>query len=139
MRSLEIHVYGPGFGETIFLRWPARRGSWQGALIDAYSPDDGAWVATKLQELGLRELEFVVATHPHLDHIQGLAAGLDRAGVRARNLYYWPGISAKMWIQFFDRLAAQRGGDLPTTAEMVRQWFAFCGKHYQWHGIPGGD
>ena len=129
--SLEVHIYGPGFGETIFLRWPRSGGGWHGALVDAHSPDDGQWLAQKLRILGLTELEFVVATHPHLDHILNLAAGLERSAVSVGCGFFWPPFMDTSWIQFFDRLAAQRDGDLPKTAKMIRQWFGYWDKQYE--------
>jgi hypothetical protein len=137
--SLEIHIYGPGFGETIFLRWPARGGGWHGALVDSCSPDDGLWLEKKLRSLELNALQFVVATHPHLDHIEGLGAGLARSGIRSEHLFYWPGLSSEYWIQFYDTLGSQKGGDLKGTAQMVREWFGFCGLHYEKHRISAMD
>ena len=137
--SLEIHIYGSGFGETILLRWPNNGGGWCGALVDSYSPDDGIWLADKLRSLNLNSLEFVVATHPHLDHIEGLGAGLHRGKIRAKRLFYWPGVSAAYWIQFFDVLAGQRGGELKGIAQKVREWFGFCDWHFRDCGVSGLD
>ncbi len=137
--SLEVHIYGPGFGETIFLRWPVEGGGWRGALVDGHSSQDGAWLAGKLRELNLTELEFVTATHPHLDHIRNLAAGLERSGIRLAQGFYWPPFTPGYLIQFFDRLAAQRQGELPETAEMIRQWFGFWDLRYERHRLAPRD
>lgn len=137
--SLEIHIYGPGFGETIFLRWPNSDGRWCGALVDAYSPNDGVWMAEKLRSLELDSLQFAVVTHPHLDHIGGLGAGLYRQKIRAKRLFYWPGVSSDYWVQFFNVLARQKGGELKGIAKMVDEWFGFCGWHYKECGVSGKD
>ncbi|MGA3284041.1 MAG: hypothetical protein ABSD57_06250 [Verrucomicrobiota bacterium] len=137
--SLEVHVYGSGFGETIFLRWPRAEGGWRGALVDAHSPQEGRWLVDKLRVLQLAELEFVVATHPHLDHIFNLAAGLHLAGVRIGRGLYWPGLTPGYWMQFFGKLAAQRGGDLPQTASMIRQLFNFLSMRTKQHDMPAHD
>lgn len=137
--SLEVHIYGSGFGETIFLRWPGETGGWRGALVDAHSPSEGRWLAEKLKALDLAELDLAVATHPHLDHIFNLAAGLERAKIHPRRCCYWPGLSSNFWMQFFGRLAAQRGGDLPQTARMVRQWFSYVAKEIKERNSPGHD
>ena len=133
--SLEFHVYGPGFGETIFLRWSGGHDNWRGALVDAHSNRDGQWLADKLRELGLAELDFVVATHPHLDHIRNLAAGLKRSSIRVQRVLYWPPFNDSTWFRFYDRLAAQEGGHLSETAEMIHQWFGYLKTEEQANGL----
>ncbi len=46
-------------------------------LIDAGEKQYGDNVVKKLQELGVDDLEFVVATHPHSDHIGGISEVLE--------------------------------------------------------------
>lgn len=129
--SLEVHIYGPGFGETIFLRWPKAGGGWHGALVDAHCPRGGEWLAGKLRELELTELEFVVATHPHLDHIRNFAAGLHRSEVSVAQGFYWPGLSASYALIFFGRLADQNPEAHLETAKMIRQWFGYWGPPFK--------
>lgn len=137
--SLEVHVYGPGYGETIFLRW--KDGSaWRGAVVDAHSPgDSGQWLADRLKAFELAELEFALATHPHLDHILNFAAGLELAGIHPLHGCYWPGLSSNYWIQFFERLAAQRPRAHLETARMVRQWFTYLKKGIRDRNAPAYD
>lgn len=47
------------------------------AVIDAGYPESGPLMVEYLQELGAQELELVVGTHPHGDHIGGLPDVLD--------------------------------------------------------------
>ena len=47
------------------------------ALVDAAYPETGDRIVTYLQEQGVEELDLVVGTHPHGDHIGGLPTVLD--------------------------------------------------------------
>jgi len=51
-------------------------------LIDAGPPAAGQVLATYIERLGIRTLDYVVATHPHSDHIGGMPGLLDRFDVR---------------------------------------------------------
>jgi len=46
-------------------------------LIDAGNNDDGDLVVSNLKKLGITKLNYVVATHPHEDHIGGLDDVID--------------------------------------------------------------
>ena len=140
--SLEVHIYGPGYGETILLRWPKAGGGWHGAIVDAHAPGDkGIWLVEKLKNLKLTALEFVVATHPHLDHIHNFAAGLKRSGVSVEHGFFWPPFLDTSWIRFFNQLAAQEeDGELSGTAAMMEQWFDYCADSPKnLRGIEGRD
>lgn len=137
--SLDIHVFGPGFGETIILTWTGADGKRCGAVIDACSPGEGDWLASRLRELQVSEVTFAMATHPHLDHVRGLASGLRRAGLPILRGGYWPPIVPGFWIEYFDRLAAQDGGILASTAKAVRDWFELLGSLSCENGVPVGS
>ncbi len=81
--ALEVHVVDVGQGDAVALRYPS--GSW--ILIDTgpRSPwfDAGERrVVPYLRRHGVRTLEAVVLTHPHLDHIGGAPAVFSALGVR---------------------------------------------------------
>lgn len=59
-------------------------------LIDAGDRDAGPVVLRELAAAGVTRLDLLVASHPHLDHIGGMAAVLDKMPVR---LYVDPGTS----------------------------------------------
>lgn len=67
--TLEVHFIDVGQGDSILLH------STQGTdiLIDAGYPTNGQKVLAYIQSLGIKDLDYVVSTHPHADHIGGLA------------------------------------------------------------------
>ena len=69
--ELEIHVLDVGQGDAILIRTPEGRTM----LYDGGPSRDGA--LDHLRALGIRSLDLVVASHPHADHIGGLAAVIE--------------------------------------------------------------
>jgi hypothetical protein len=118
--SLELFIHGPGYGETIILRWRNKVGAWEGALIDGYSVPlfgNGApeareqWLASRLRELGLSRLRFLAITHPHDDHLCGLAAALREWSGEIEEAWYWNHLAAPLYLEYFDRLFSAYGGE----------------------------
>lgn len=66
--ALEVHFIDVGQGDSILLH--SSRGA--DILIDAGYPANGRVVLEYIQRLGIKELDLVVSTHPHADHIGGL-------------------------------------------------------------------
>ena len=73
--TLQVHVMDVGQGDSILIEAPDNKK----VLIDAST--DGAKVADRLIARGVEKLNLVVATHPHADHIGGMAAVLKRIDV----------------------------------------------------------
>lgn len=65
--ELKVHFIDVGQADSILIQ----QGE-QSMLVDAGNNDDGNLVKDYLQKQGIKNLEFLVGTHPHEDHIGGL-------------------------------------------------------------------
>jgi hypothetical protein len=77
---IEIHIFGGAVGETILLHMPGNK--W--GVVDWYSrtkpgPNDPAAL---LDQHGVRNIEFLCWTHPHIDHCKGMSEFLASREVR---------------------------------------------------------
>lgn len=70
--GLTVHFLDVQHADCIFLSCDGEY-----ALVDAAYPETGDRIVTYLQEQGVKELDLVVGTHPHGDHIGGLPKVLD--------------------------------------------------------------
>lgn len=70
---LEVFFFDVGYGDSILIRLPEGRH----VLIDGGYPEYGARVVDEIKKLGITHLNLVVSTHPHPDHIGGLAEVLN--------------------------------------------------------------
>lgn len=66
--SLAVHFIDVGQGDSEFIQLP----NGETMLIDAGESDAGETVVSYLQSLSVSTINYVVATHPHSDHIGGL-------------------------------------------------------------------
>ena len=75
--EIRIHFIDVGQGESILIQ-----STDHAVLIDAGPVPVGTGLAGYIEELGITTLNYVVATHPHADHIGGMPAVLDRIQVQ---------------------------------------------------------
>lgn len=74
--KLKVHYIGVGQGDSELLELP----NGQTMLIDAGNPENGGQIVSYIKGLGHNKIDYLVATHPHADHIGGMATvvnGLD--------------------------------------------------------------
>lgn len=70
--NLEVHFIDVGQGDSILVRSDG-----QYMLIDGGKKSQSETVLNYLNEQGVKDIKYVVGTHPHEDHIGGLVAVLD--------------------------------------------------------------
>lgn len=73
--KLEVIVFDVGQGDAILLRSEGHF-----AVIDAGDTDSGTRLAQRIAACGVRHLDFAVLSHPHSDHMGGMAQILQRFG-----------------------------------------------------------
>lgn len=74
---LKVHFLDVGQGDSIFVQLP----NGQNMLVDAGPRDEGITVVNYLKKAGVKKIDYLVATHPHEDHIGGMAAVIQRFNV----------------------------------------------------------
>lgn len=74
--NLEVHLIDIGQGDSILIKSDG-----ENMLIDAGTRSSSETVVNYLIEQGVKDLKYVVGTHPHEDHIGGLIAVLDNFNV----------------------------------------------------------
>lgn len=62
-----VHFIDVGQGDSIFIKTPSKN-----ILIDAGTPDSASAVVAYLKAQNVKKLDYIVATHPHADHIGGM-------------------------------------------------------------------
>ena len=72
-----VHFIDVGQGDSVLVHSDTHA-----VLIDAGPPAATQGIVNYLEQLGIRTLDYVVATHPHNDHIGGMPGVLDRFWVR---------------------------------------------------------
>lgn len=101
-----VHFIDVGQGDSALLL-----SGGQAVLIDAGTEESGAAVIRYLEDLGVTRLYAAVATHPHADHIGGMAQVLDTFPVE----HFYMGPETQNTASFSDLLdALQTQGIQPT-------------------------
>lgn len=67
-KELFVHYIDVGQGDSILIQFPEDKV----ALIDGGTREAGEKVVGYIKSLGLKRLDYLIATHPHEDHIGGL-------------------------------------------------------------------
>lgn len=84
--ELAVHFIDVGQGDSILVQFP------NGCvmLIDAGPDGSGAPVISYLKQQGIKKIDYLVATHPHADHIGGMAAVIEEFDI---NKVYMPKVT----------------------------------------------
>ena len=84
--TLRIHYLDVGQADCTFFQLPDGRTM----LIDAGTADMGDKIVAYIQEIGVETIDYVIATHPHADHIGGLTQVMEVFDIGA---LYMPWVS----------------------------------------------
>jgi competence protein ComEC len=76
--TLKVHFIDVGQGDSILIQTPGHGD----ILIDAGDSSQGSAVVSYLKDQGVSELAWLIATHPHADHIGGMIRVLSSFPVR---------------------------------------------------------
>lgn len=66
---LKVHYFDVGQGDSIFIELPNNKTM----LIDAGEKDQADKIINEIRSLGYTKINYIIGTHPHTDHIGGLA------------------------------------------------------------------
>ncbi|MDK2903339.1 MAG: competence protein ComEC, partial [Clostridiales bacterium] len=79
IEDVVVHVLDVGQADSILIQWPTNHAM----LIDGGNRDDGRFIAKYLEQAGVQQLDCLIATHPHEDHIGGLPYIIEQIPVKA--------------------------------------------------------
>jgi competence protein ComEC len=99
---LRVHYIDVGQGDAAFIELP----NGMAMLVDTGDVGYGGAVADYIRKSGHTSLDYVVATHPHADHIGGMEAVLDAIG--AGDIYMPRAVAAtRTYEKLLDKIAAK--------------------------------
>jgi beta-lactamase superfamily II metal-dependent hydrolase len=75
--QIKVHYINVGQADSIYIQLPDHND----ILIDGGNVDDGPTVVNYLKAQGVDDIELMIATHPHEDHIGGLPAVIEAFAV----------------------------------------------------------
>lgn len=82
-KELRVHFIDVGQADAIFIELPNK----QTMLIDAGEAENGVEVVSYIKDAGYSTLDYVVATHPHADHIGGMTTVIEQLKI---NKFFMP-------------------------------------------------
>ncbi|MEK4128551.1 excalibur calcium-binding domain-containing protein [Solibacillus sp. FSL W8-0474] len=77
-KQLEVHFIDVGQGDSILIQTPKG----ENILVDGGPRKAGKGLVDYLKKLGIKKLDYVVATHPDADHVGGLVSVLNSISVK---------------------------------------------------------
>ena len=108
--TLEVHILDVGNADCILVR--------QGEatlLIDAGERGDGDRILQYLNQHGVKKLDLVIATHPHADHIGGMAKILENLPVGRMLMSFPPESATPTSATYLAMLEKLEGKAVPVT------------------------
>lgn len=97
----QLHFINTGNSDAILIRQGG-----EAALIDGGDNDDEETVVNYLKDIGVKELKYVIATHPDADHIGGLDAVVN--SIPIENVYVSNGdANTKTYSDFINAMSSK--------------------------------
>jgi beta-lactamase superfamily II metal-dependent hydrolase len=85
--NLKVQFLDVGQGDSILIQFPDGKNM----LVDAGPPESEQYVVSYLEKQGIKKINYLVATHPHLDHIGGFEKVLENFDIGS---IYMPKVTA---------------------------------------------
>lgn len=131
---LAVHFLDVGQGDSEFIELP----NGETMLIDAGEADMGKTVVSDIKAVGAAEITYLVATHPHSDHIGGLSEVLSAFDVK--NVYMPNAVSSsETYAGFLDAVEAENcnvaeaksGVTVLNSGSLCAEFVAPCSSDYK--------
>jgi len=100
---MKVHYIDVGQGDSIFIELPNQ----QTMLIDAGISSKGTLISNYISSLGYSQINYLVGTHPHADHIGGMAHIINSFNVG--NIYMPKAVSTSKTYENLLNTISQKG------------------------------
>lgn len=88
--QMKVHFLDVGQADCVVVQLPGG----ETLMVDAGNRDDSSFIVGYLNDLGVRRIDYLVATHPHEDHIGGMADIVESFQV---GQVYMPRVTTNTW------------------------------------------
>ncbi len=114
MRNLTVYFIDVGQGDSIFIELP----NGESMLIDAGEADSVGRVISLIDKLGYKKIDYLVATHPHSDHIGGMSKVLEMYEI---GKFYMPSsnASSQIYLDLLEQVDALGKKIIPVAAGLT--------------------
>lgn len=107
--KLKVHYIDVGQGDSEFLELP----NGQCMLIDAGIPEKGPTVVSYVKGLGHTKIDYLIATHPHADHIGGMTDVINTFAVSQMYMPRTSSADTPTTATYKDLLSAVQSKNIP--------------------------
>lgn len=120
-RDFSVHVIDVGQGDSILILAGGKS-----ILIDAGEKEYGESVVSYIRRKGISRLDYIIATHPHSDHIGGMAEVVSEIGADKIIVPRLPDELVPTTRVYEDFLEAVKDGGMKLTAAKAGHIYRIC-------------